>query len=130
MPKRSFTMRSGNPAVAENFFAETEATAGPFSHYLQFRKKADPSMHADQLSPDEIFAEAIKRPQGTERAKYLDHVYGQDANTRERMERLLLAHVEAESFLEVPAADSMATLHQERPISEQAGTVIGSYKLR
>jgi serine/threonine protein kinase len=85
-------------------------------------------MTADQLTPDEIFAEALRR-QGSERTKYLDEVVGGDTAVRERIERLLRAHSKAESFLETPAKDPLATENDDRQVSEGPGTVVGPYKL-
>ena len=41
-------------------------------------------MTADQLTPDEIFAEAL-RLEGSERTKYLDEVLSGDTAVRERI---------------------------------------------
>ena len=79
-------------------------------------------------SRTKIFAEALRR-QGSERTKYLDEVLGGDTAVRERIERLLRAHAEAESFLESPAKDPLATENDDRQVSERPGTVIGPYKL-
>jgi tetratricopeptide (TPR) repeat protein len=85
-------------------------------------------MTADQLTPDEIFAEAL-RLEGSERTKFLNDALRGDTAVRERIERLLRAHAEAESFLETPAKDPLATKSDIPKVSEGPGTVIGPYKL-
>jgi WD40 repeat protein/serine/threonine protein kinase len=76
---------------------------------------------------EQIFSDALARPAGPQRARYLDEVCGADAQVRERVERLLRASGDAESFLESPAADPAPTI--EQPPSERPGTQIGPYKL-
>src|SRR5262245_41569471 len=88
-----------------------------------------PSMKADQFSANEIFAEALQRPEGAERAIYLNEALGHHTVARLRMERLLRAHAEAHSFLEAPATDPLAPVAHEPLIPEQPGTVIGPYTL-
>src|SRR5262249_50829718 len=60
---------------------------------------------------------------------YLDEACGHDADLRQYVERLLAAHPRAASFLNAPAPGLMSAV-DEPPIQEQAGTVIGLYKLR
>jgi non-specific serine/threonine protein kinase/serine/threonine-protein kinase len=86
-------------------------------------------MTSEKLSADEIFAEALLRPQGAERAKYLDEVYGDNPAARQRIDRLLRAHAEAQSFLESPAEDPLATEARRPSIAELPGAEIGPYKL-
>src|SRR5215510_5644909 len=84
------------------------------------------------LSEEEIFQVARRIEEGEARAAYLDQVCGGDA-LRERVEALLRAHDESESFLESPApeiavsANNPPTLDQH-PL-EKSGTQIGPYKL-
>jgi serine/threonine protein kinase len=84
-------------------------------------------MQADQPSPDEIFAEALRRPEVSERANYLAEVLGHNEPARQRMERLLRAYANAHSFLDTPAKDPMPTV--DRGVEEAPGTIIGPYKL-
>ena len=77
-------------------------------------------------SIEQVFADALTRPAGPQRAHYLDEVCGADADVRQRVERLLRAYGDAESFLESPAADPAPTIGQ--PL-ERPGTQIGPYKL-
>src|SRR5262249_4763869 len=58
---------------------------------------------------------------------YLDQVCGNDPTLRQRIERLLHRHEQADSFLEAPATGLTATV--AHPIVEGPGTVIGPYKL-
>src|SRR5262245_49101907 len=78
-------------------------------------------------SVEQIFAEALARPPGPERSRFLDDSCGGSADVRKRVERLLRAHRDAESFLEFPAADPDRTIAQ--PHTEFAGAQIGPYKL-
>jgi eukaryotic-like serine/threonine-protein kinase len=76
---------------------------------------------------EQIFSDALARPAGSERARYLDEMCGADAQVRGRVERLLRASGDAESFLESPATDPAPTIDQ--PPTERPGTMIGPYKL-
>src|SRR5262245_46742651 len=76
---------------------------------------------------DEVIDEALRRPAGQDRARYLDAVCGGDLELRRRVERLLRAVSEAGSFLEAPARDPSPTVDQ--PTTESPGTVVGPYKL-
>src|SRR5262245_19341160 len=76
---------------------------------------------------EQIFGEAHARSAGTERQQYLDEACGSDAELRRRVERLLRAYGDAQSFLESPATDTIPTLEQtprELPESQ-----VGPYKL-
>jgi eukaryotic-like serine/threonine-protein kinase len=76
---------------------------------------------------DELFAEALRRAPGPERAQYLDAVCGEDVDLRRRVERLLRAAADAGSFLETPAQDPSPTIDQ--PTCEKPNTRIGLYEL-
>jgi serine/threonine protein kinase len=78
---------------------------------------------------DAIFSEALQRAPGQERAAYLDGVCSGDAELRDRVERLLRAHGDAESFLESPAMPIEAAPTTDQPLAERPGTQIGPYKL-
>ncbi len=93
-------------------------------------------MTVHPLDEQAIF-EAARNAQSAElRKAYLDQHCGKDAELRRRVEALLRAYDESESFLESPppelgafsltAADSPTI---DRPITEQPGTIIGPYKL-
>jgi WD40 repeat protein/serine/threonine protein kinase len=75
---------------------------------------------------DDIFCDALELGSAGERAAYLDQVCGDDLELRRRVERLLEAHAEANSFL--AAHPSVAAATGDLP-TEAAGTVIGPYKL-
>src|SRR5512145_1743344 len=79
------------------------------------------------LTIEQLFAEALNRPAGAERNAYLDAACG-DPELRSRVQRLLRAHGDAESFLESPAVavESSPTIDQP-PV--RPGTQIGPYKL-
>jgi serine/threonine protein kinase/tetratricopeptide (TPR) repeat protein len=76
-----------------------------------------------------IFCEARERPSAEERAAYLDHACGTDADLRSRVEALLRAEPEVGSFLRGDASPPELAATVEDPISERPGTVIGPFKL-
>jgi WD40 repeat protein/serine/threonine protein kinase len=74
---------------------------------------------------DDIFCDALELASSAERAAYLDRVCGDDPDLRRRVERLLEAHVQADSFLTArPAIGATGDMP-----AETAGTLIGPYKL-
>jgi WD40 repeat protein/serine/threonine protein kinase len=75
---------------------------------------------------DELFCNALEQTSLAERAAYLDRVCGHDFDLRRRVERLLEANAEANSFLAARPGVSAATCDSP---AEAAGTVIGPYKL-
>jgi serine/threonine-protein kinase len=87
-----------------------------------------------------IFDTALKKPAGTERESFLDEVCGDDRELRGRLEALLEAHDNPESFLENPAehvlegAEPEETLlvnHDEVLLAdvERERQQVGPYKL-
>jgi eukaryotic-like serine/threonine-protein kinase len=89
-------------------------------------EKAPPGEWA--MNAEEILQAALDKRTPAERAAYLDGVCGSNAELRALVEGLLKAHEAAGSFLEQPLFDSEPT-QQQSPKSEQAGTLIGPYKL-
>jgi WD40 repeat protein/serine/threonine protein kinase len=75
-----------------------------------------------------IFIAALEKDDPAERAAYLDQTCAGDDVLRRRVERLLLAHDRADSFLAGPAAD-LGDTSDSPPLSEGPGTRIGPYKL-
>src|SRR5262245_21948918 len=67
----------------------------------------------------------------TERPAYLDDACAGDAALRQQVEALLLAHDQAESFLQAPPAgrDLKRTMRVEISPTEKPGDKIGRYKL-
>jgi serine/threonine protein kinase/tetratricopeptide (TPR) repeat protein len=88
-------------------------------------------MPTSSPTADKIFAEALLRAAGEERAAYLKEACGEHSQLLERVERLLRAHNDALSFLETPPSaivrEVSPTLDQS-PL-EKPGTQIGPYKL-
>ena len=82
----------------------------------------------DMTSIESIFFAALEKPLGQQRAAFLNQACGNDAELRQRVERMLAAHPRAANFLNAPALDLDATA-DEPAITETAGTVIGPYKL-
>lgn len=75
-----------------------------------------------------IFFAALEKGSPRERAAYLDSACGEDDELRKRVERLLAAHPQVGSFLEVAATSEVSVCHSES--GGVAGTLIGGrYKL-
>lgn len=89
-------------------------------------------MSQTSLSEEDIFQVARRIKAGAARAAYLDQACDENA-VREKVESLLRAHDESESFLESPApefaGDSSGPPTLDQPPLEKPGTVIGPYKL-
>src|SRR5262245_30756572 len=83
-------------------------------------------MDSARAEPDDLFCDALELASAADRAAYLDRACGDDADLRRRVERLLEAHAEAESFLAAGPAVAAATTD---PTAEAGGTVIGPYQL-
>jgi serine/threonine protein kinase/Tfp pilus assembly protein PilF len=78
-----------------------------------------------------IFSAASEKPLA-ERAAFLDQATAGDAVLRARVEALLKAHDNPDSFLNEAAAEFGATIDlspTEQPLAERPGTLIGPYKL-
>jgi serine/threonine protein kinase len=79
-----------------------------------------------------IFNNALERPDAAAQASYLSEACGSDAALRERVEKLLQAHVEAGGFFSQPlnATVSVPSTGAAIPITmEKVGEAIGRYKL-
>src|SRR5437016_11758280 len=74
-----------------------------------------------------IFIEALAKEDLAERAAFLDGACADDPGLRQRIDKLLERHQQADSFLESPATNLDRTV--DEPIRERPGTVIGPYKL-
>ena len=79
------------------------------------------------MQEQSIFVEALDREDPAERAAFLLQVCASDSALRQRIERLLQRHQQADSFLEPPAAAPFGTVAE--PLTERPGTLIGPYKL-
>jgi tetratricopeptide (TPR) repeat protein/tRNA A-37 threonylcarbamoyl transferase component Bud32 len=78
----------------------------------------------------EIFEQVIERP-AEERTVFLDGACAGDDALREEVEVLLKAHDEAQGFLDLPTIDGgEPDVTGAAPPGEEAGTVIGRYKLQ
>jgi serine/threonine protein kinase/Flp pilus assembly protein TadD len=79
-----------------------------------------------------IFIEALEKEDPAERAIFLNTACAGDAALRERIERLLQRHVQADSFLESRATGAYTPAPGDKaaaPPSEGPGAVLGLYKL-
>jgi serine/threonine protein kinase/tetratricopeptide (TPR) repeat protein len=83
-----------------------------------------------QLRPTvkSIFDAALEISDAAERRAYLQVECGDDRELRAKVDALLAAYANAESFLESPPPAFVATI-TERTLTEAPGTVIGPYKL-
>src|SRR5262245_2185516 len=84
-------------------------------------------MAVQKINEEVIFNAARKMDSAEARREYLHQACGDDGVLRCRVEALLRAHEEANSFLESPASGLVPTL--DEPITERPGTLIGPYKL-
>jgi serine/threonine protein kinase len=76
-----------------------------------------------------VFLVAIEKP-SSERAAFLDEVVGEDDALRKRVEALIHAHEDPDSFLDKAGAQ-LPTVDQipPAPLAEHVGTLVGPYKL-
>jgi tetratricopeptide (TPR) repeat protein len=83
----------------------------------------------ENLGPkiDDIFLAALERASAEERSAYLAEACAGNPDLRRRVERLLEAQGNNDSFLEAPAPEIRPTVDQ--PIPERPGAVIGPYQL-
>src|SRR5262245_23507041 len=79
------------------------------------------------MQEQSLFIEALEREDPAERSAFLERVCAGDAALRQRIERLLLRHQGAGTFLESPAPALADTTDEQ--VRERPGTVIGPYKL-
>src|SRR4051794_9287077 len=79
------------------------------------------------MQEQSIFVEALDRVEPAERAAFLDRVCARDPGLRQRVQKLLQRHQQADSLLDSPAAALVGTI--DEPITERPGTMIGPYKL-
>jgi WD40 repeat protein/serine/threonine protein kinase len=85
-------------------------------------------METSQPELRAIFCEALEHQAPQEQADYLDRACQGKPGLRARVEALLRAHAEANSFLQEPSGRPAATV-DEGPAAERPGTVVGPYKL-
>jgi eukaryotic-like serine/threonine-protein kinase len=82
-----------------------------------------------QSSVKSLFDAAVEIESTVERGAYLDQACGDDRELRRKVDALLLAYLNAGSFLESPAAGFAPTANYRSEISAAPGSVIGAYKL-
>ena len=88
------------------------------------------SMSTDWERIKQVLAEAAARNSPAERAAYLDGACRGDDGLRAEVEKLLLAHDQAGTFLEDPVAPPQhSTIVLPTPLTEKPGDRIGRYKL-
>src|SRR5260370_6310638 len=84
-------------------------------------------MLPQKLEEEAIFNVARKIPSPEARGDYLRQACGGEEAVAARVQALLKAHDEQESFLAPPVLGQLPTV--DDPMTERAGTVIGPYKL-
>jgi serine/threonine protein kinase len=84
-------------------------------------------MDQEQPRIDSIFLAALEKRTAEERSAYLDSACQSNPELRERVERLLAAHLKASQFLETPAPGLVTTV--DLAVNEGPGTIVGPYKL-
>src|SRR5687768_11095819 len=83
------------------------------------------SSDADRI--ETILAAAVEIPSEADRRAFVERECAGDPGLKRRVTELIDSHFRAGSFLATPAPDLAATT--DPPPGEQAGTVIGPYKL-
>ena len=83
------------------------------------------------MNESTIFEQALEKSEGTEREQFLAEACGDDTELRRRVDALLLAHENPESFLDAPAERFIGGELGETILVEveRAGKTIGPYKL-
>src|SRR5262245_13284963 len=84
-------------------------------------------MAAQPPSAKAIFDEAVELTDSAERQAFLDRVYADAPELRQKVDGLLRAHDAAGSFLHAPPAEFAATMDES--VFEKPETIIGPYKL-
>ena len=85
-------------------------------------------MASQEISEREIFEQALEIESPSERDVFLSEACSGDQTLRERVDRLLLAGTTLEHFLP-PSPEASALPLPELSVDEEAGTLIGRYKL-
>jgi serine/threonine protein kinase/tetratricopeptide (TPR) repeat protein len=87
-------------------------------------------MPPEARSVESILAAAVEIASEAERRRYVEQACGSDADLTRRVQELVDDHFQAGSFLERPAREvSGSRADSDPPVTECAGTVVGSYKL-
>src|SRR5262245_50625443 len=118
------------PSVTTRPRSATDFSRGPHpaenSHWFSNGKRGGEIVNRADAKLDDIFCDALERTTPAERAAYLDRVCGNDPDLRQRVERLLEAHAEADDFLAARPGVAAATRDW---LAEAAGTAVGPYEL-
>ncbi|RMF74484.1 MAG: serine/threonine protein kinase [Planctomycetota bacterium] len=78
---------------------------------------------------EELFAAALKQPTPEARTAFLEGACGDDPELRLRVQELIIAHEEADSFLETPAVDLDVTVESRTQPAPEAEQRIGPYRV-
>jgi hypothetical protein len=74
-------------------------------------------MDQAKVEAEDVFCDALELTNPAERAAFLDRACGNDADLRRRVQRLLEAHGEADSFL--AGGPPIAAATTDEPIAER-----------
>src|SRR5207248_10359111 len=83
------------------------------------------------MSEEDLFHRALALP-AADRPRFLAAACGPDEDARRRVEKLIAAHDDPDSFLDGPAVESPTAAHApaaESAPAEQVGGRVGPYKL-
>jgi hypothetical protein len=83
----------------------------------------------EQRSEKEIFFGALEKQGPDERAAFLEGACGKNPLLRQRIEKLLAEHFEADCFLQTAAVAGPTVVIESTPLREASGSLIGRYKL-
>src|SRR3954471_10601999 len=78
---------------------------------------------------ESIFFAALEKRGTADRLVFLEQACAGSYELRAKVDRMLEVEADLGTFLEVPAAVSIAPLRNESPIPEKPGTIVGPYKI-
>src|SRR3954468_20723164 len=78
---------------------------------------------------ESIFFAALEKRGAADRLVFLEQACSGSHELRATVERMLAVEAELGTFLEAPAAVSIASIRNESEITEKPGTVIDPYKI-
>ncbi len=81
------------------------------------------------LREEALFEKALSLPSQEAREAFLRGACGDDAELRQRVERLIASHERAGGFMKTQRVETLHPTIEAVPLSEGPGTVIGRYKL-
>jgi eukaryotic-like serine/threonine-protein kinase len=96
---------------------------------LNPRTRRDAAVMVDPIRAKSVFVAAVEKSPA-ERTAFLDEAVGEDTALRQRVEALIQAHDDPDSFLDKVGVQLPTVGHTPlAPLAERVGTLIGPYKL-